>query len=157
MNHAPSPRCLPFIAVLIACLRVLPAMHSVVPSLDGCYPNYTTAEGCKALNFLTAGAGNTAVGWYSLFSNTDASFNTGVRRGALASTTETSIRQWARQHFCSIAPVIKTPPLEPTRWYITTAGTQTRPMERSPFSPIRMVMTIPRSVTPALQQHHRQL
>ncbi len=59
------------------------AAPQVVPAPDGCYPNYTTAEGCNALNFLTTGAGNTGVGWYSLFSNTDASFNTGIGGGAL--------------------------------------------------------------------------
>ena len=32
---------------------------------------FTTAEGCDALNLLTTGAGNTGLGWYSLFSDTD--------------------------------------------------------------------------------------
>jgi trimeric autotransporter adhesin len=58
--------------------------HAVVPAPDGCYPNYTTAEGCSALIFLTTGIGNTAIGWYSLFAVNDGSFNTGVGAGALA-------------------------------------------------------------------------
>ena len=53
------------------------------PSPDGCYPGFTTAEGCHALFHLTTGAGNTAVGWYSLFLDTTGSFNTGVGGGAL--------------------------------------------------------------------------
>ncbi len=57
--------------------------QAVVPAPDGCYPNYTTAEGCNALNFLTTGDGNTAVGWYSLFSASDANYNTAVGAGAL--------------------------------------------------------------------------
>jgi len=60
------------------------AAPQVVPAPDGCYPNFTTAEGCNALNFLTAGAGNTGIGWYSLFSTTTGNFNTGVGGGALA-------------------------------------------------------------------------
>ena len=36
------------------------------------------------LTSLTTGAGNTGVGWYSLFSNTTGNFNTGVGAGALA-------------------------------------------------------------------------
>jgi hypothetical protein len=54
------------------------------PIADPCYPNFATAEGCDALRFLTTGAGNTALGWRSLFSNNDGSFNTGVGGGALA-------------------------------------------------------------------------
>ena len=53
------------------------------PTPDPCYPNFTTAEGCDALNFLTTGAGNTALGWRSLFLDTAGSFNTGVGAGAL--------------------------------------------------------------------------
>src|SRR5436189_863734 len=51
---------------------------------DGCFPNFTTAEGCDALSLLTTGAGNTALGWRSLFLDTTGSFNTGVGGGALA-------------------------------------------------------------------------
>jgi hypothetical protein len=36
--------------------------QAVVPSPDGCYSNFTTAEGCDALSVLTTGAGNTALG-----------------------------------------------------------------------------------------------
>ncbi len=49
----------------------------------GCYANYTTAEGCDALSSLNTGAGNTALGWRSLFSDTTGSFNTGVGGGTL--------------------------------------------------------------------------
>jgi hypothetical protein len=51
---------------------------------DGCYPNFTTAEGCNALHQLFGGIGNTAVGWYSNFLAGDASFNTSVGAGTLA-------------------------------------------------------------------------
>src|SRR5438477_1248547 len=54
------------------------------PTLDSCYPNFTTAEGCDALSSLTTGAGNTALGWRSLFLNTTGSYNTSVGGGALA-------------------------------------------------------------------------
>jgi uncharacterized coiled-coil protein SlyX len=67
---------------MLACFALLPA-QAVSPAPDGCYPNFTTAEGCDALNSLTTGTGNTGLGWRSLFLTTDGSFNTGVGVGAL--------------------------------------------------------------------------
>jgi hypothetical protein len=57
--------------------------QAVVPPPDGGYPNFTTAEGTKALQNLTTGAANTAVGWFSLFGTSSGSFNTAVGAGAL--------------------------------------------------------------------------
>ncbi len=71
------------IFLALACFGLLPQMQAVVPPPDGCYPGFTTAEGCNALNFLTTGAGNTGVGWYSLFLNSAANYNTGVGAGTL--------------------------------------------------------------------------
>src|SRR5438552_10624663 len=68
---------------VLACLALLPGGRAVSPAPDGCFPNFTTAEGCGALSFLSTGLGNTGLGWYSLFSDTTASFNTGVGVGAL--------------------------------------------------------------------------
>jgi hypothetical protein len=62
---------------------VSPQIRAVSPAPDGCYPGFTTAEGCNALQSLTSGAGNTGVGWRSLFLNTTGNFNTGVGAGAL--------------------------------------------------------------------------
>jgi hypothetical protein len=53
------------------------------PSPDGCYPGFTTAEGCNALFNLTTGAGNTAAGWYSLYLDTTGSYNTALGGGTL--------------------------------------------------------------------------
>ena len=75
---------------VLACFACLPQMKAapeVVPAPDGCYPGFTTAEGCLALQNLTTGEGNTAVGWRSLFSVGDGSFNTGVGAGALVLNT----------------------------------------------------------------------
>jgi hypothetical protein len=72
------------ILLVLACFALSPGARAVSPAPDGCYLNYTTAEGCNALAVLTTGAGNTAVGWYSLFSVDTNSFNTGVGAGALA-------------------------------------------------------------------------
>ena len=63
---------------IFSALAFLPGVQAVVPPPDGCYPNFTTAEGCSALNALTTGTGNTAVGSYSLFLNTTGNFNTGI-------------------------------------------------------------------------------
>ena len=71
----------------------LPQMQSapdVLPPPDGCYPGFTTAEGCNALKSLTTGAGNTGVGWDSLSSNTTGSYNTAVGAGALVLNTGSS-------------------------------------------------------------------
>ena len=67
----------------IAFCAFFPQVHAISPAPDGCYPNYTTAEGCDALNVLTTGAGNTGVGWRSLSLDSTGSFNTGVGAGAL--------------------------------------------------------------------------
>jgi Chaperone of endosialidase len=69
---------------MLSAIAFLPVVQAVVPPPDGCYPNFTTAEGCNALGSLTTGAGNTGLGWYSLFSNITGNFNTGVGAGALA-------------------------------------------------------------------------
>src|SRR6476619_1886387 len=70
--------------VILCALAFLPGVQAVNPAPDGCYPNFTTAEGCNALKSLTTGAANTGVGWYSLFSTTTGTANTGVGAGALA-------------------------------------------------------------------------
>ena len=57
------------------------------PTPEGCYPNFTTAEGCDALGFLTTGSGNTGLGWRALFVDTIGAFNTGAGGGALALNT----------------------------------------------------------------------
>jgi hypothetical protein len=62
---------------------LLPIAQAVVPPPDGGYPGFNTAEGRNALSGLTTGIGNTAVGWFSLFSNNDGSFNTAVGAGTL--------------------------------------------------------------------------
>ena len=74
----------PGFLVALACFGLLPTTQAVSPAPDGCYPNYTTAEGCNALQFLAGGFGNTGVGWYSLYLAGDSNFNTGVGGGALA-------------------------------------------------------------------------
>jgi hypothetical protein len=72
---------------VLAWLAFLPGAQAVSPAPDGCYPNYTTAEGCNALQFLGGGFGNTGIGWYSLYLAGDSNYNTGVGGGALALNT----------------------------------------------------------------------
>jgi hypothetical protein len=71
------------ITFALVCFAISPMAQAVVPPPDGGYPNFTTAEGTKALQSLTTGAANTAVGWFSLFSNTDGSFSTATGAGSL--------------------------------------------------------------------------
>src|SRR5262249_59900691 len=73
------------VVVLLVCfvIPLTPNAFGVSPAPDGCYPAFTTAEGCSALQSLTSGAGNTGVGWYSLFGNSSGSYNTALGAGAL--------------------------------------------------------------------------
>jgi len=76
-------RSLTLVALALLGFVLLPRAQAVVPAPDGGYPNFTTAEGTNALQHLTTGAGNTGVGWASLFSDSTAGFNTGVGAGTL--------------------------------------------------------------------------
>jgi hypothetical protein len=79
-----KPTILPlFIAGVLACFGLLPRTQAVVPAPDGGYPGFNTAEGQNAFFSLTTGVGNTGVGWYSLWSNTDGSYNTALGAGTL--------------------------------------------------------------------------
>jgi hypothetical protein len=78
------------ILLVLGCLAFLPQMQAVSPVPDGCYPGFTTAEGCNALSHLTSGSGNTGLGWYALFGTSTGSFNTGVGAGALTLNNEDS-------------------------------------------------------------------
>jgi hypothetical protein len=78
------------ILLVLGCLAFLPQMQAVSPTPDGCYPGFTTAEGCSALSHLTSGAGNTGLGWFALFGTSTGSFNTGVGAGALVTNNADS-------------------------------------------------------------------
>jgi hypothetical protein len=81
------------IFLALACFGLLPQIEAapqVAPAPDGCYPGFTTAEGCNALQFLGAGAGNTGLGWYSLYLVGGGNFNTGVGAGTLVLNTADS-------------------------------------------------------------------
>ena len=71
------------IILALGCFAFLPKTQAVSPPPDGCYPGFTTAEGCNALQNLTSGSANTGLGWYALFGTSTGSFNTGVGAGAL--------------------------------------------------------------------------
>src|SRR5262249_24856903 len=97
MKNRSSLKIFTTILSAVACLGLLPQMQSALaPEIpgnpDGCYPGFTTAEGCNALFLVdtTLGIGNTGVGWFSLFLANGASFNTGVGAGALAVTSSTT-------------------------------------------------------------------
>ena len=71
------------ILLVVACFGLLSGAQALSPAPDGCYPNFTTAEGCNALAGLGTGAGNTGLGWKALLSDSSGSFNTAVGAGAL--------------------------------------------------------------------------
>jgi hypothetical protein len=68
MKTIPSQILVP---VFVGYLTFSQIAQAVIPSPDGGYPNFTTAEGQNALFTLTTGSANTAVGWFSLWSNAE--------------------------------------------------------------------------------------
>lgn len=69
-------------------------VHAISPPPDGGYAGFNTAEGQNALFSLNSstGLGNTAVGSFSLKSDVNGSFNTGIGAGTLLlNTGDTSI------------------------------------------------------------------
>jgi hypothetical protein len=74
---------------VLACFACLPGAQAACQ--DGCNNSlFNTFQGDDALINNTTGAGNTALGWRSLFSDIDGSFNTGVGGGALVLNNGTS-------------------------------------------------------------------
>jgi trimeric autotransporter adhesin len=82
----------PIFRVLLTtlCIASFRETQAVTPPPDGGYPNFTTAEGTNALKNLTGGAANTAVGWYSLFTNNSGSYNTALGAATLLFNTADS-------------------------------------------------------------------
>jgi len=85
-------RSLVVIGLTITGFAFSPNAQAVNPPPDGGYPGFNTAEGDNALKNLNtaAGQGNTAVGWFSLFSDVEGGFNTAVGAGALVLNTGSS-------------------------------------------------------------------
>jgi len=79
-----------FIALTLICFALSQRAQGVVPPPPGGYPNFTTAAGDHALQALTLGVGNTALGTFSMFSVTTGNFNTAVGAGALDLNTADS-------------------------------------------------------------------
>ena len=80
------------IVFALACSAFLPQIQAapdgfIAPPPDGCYPAFTTAEGCNALAGLTSGQANTGLGWFALFSAGNSNFNTAVGAGTLVFNT----------------------------------------------------------------------
>jgi hypothetical protein len=73
--------------LVLLCFALSPRAQAVPqgisPAPDGCYPDYTVAEGCHTLFNLTTGLANTGVGWYALFYTTTGNFNTALGAGEL--------------------------------------------------------------------------
>src|SRR5437762_7325897 len=78
------------VAFALICFALSQRAQGVVPAPPGGYPNFTTAAGDHALQALTLGLGNTAIGTFSSFSVTTGSFNTAVGAGSLDLNTADS-------------------------------------------------------------------
>jgi len=73
----------PIILIFLICFALFQRTEAVTPPPDGGYPGGNTAAGENALLSLTTGTFNTAVGWFSLASDTNSQLNTGLGAGAL--------------------------------------------------------------------------
>jgi trimeric autotransporter adhesin len=71
------------VLLALGCFALSKPAEAVSPPPDGGYAGFNTAEGQNALFNLSTGVGNAAVGWFSLWSNGDGSFNTAVGAGTL--------------------------------------------------------------------------
>jgi hypothetical protein len=87
MNPLPQLKTIvvsPVIALMLACLGLLPTVQAVSPTPDGLYSGANTAEGgAGALFSLTTGTNNTALGNEALFSLTTGKQNTATGAQAL--------------------------------------------------------------------------
>ena len=81
MARSPLRLVLLLIPLVFACFALSPTAQAVSPAPDGGYPGGNTAEGKNALFSLTSGGFNTAVGFFSLRSNTTGQLQHGHRRG----------------------------------------------------------------------------
>ena len=75
------------VSLLLACFAISPMTQALSPGPDGCYPGFTTAEGCNALAGLGSGQVNTGLGWHALAFAGSANLNTAVGAGALTLNT----------------------------------------------------------------------
>jgi hypothetical protein len=75
--------------LVIVCIALLSEAGAVNPPPDGGYPGFNTAKGQNALFHLDVnnGLGNTAIGWFSLFTNVEGDFNTAIGAGTLLANT----------------------------------------------------------------------
>ena len=106
----------------IAFLPQTKATPQVVPAPDGCYPAFTTAEGCKALQNLGAGFGNTELVGVRCFQSLTATIIPVLALERWSSTALIPIPQLARQRCCSTLSASRTWPLELPRSSLTTLG-----------------------------------
>jgi hypothetical protein len=71
------------ISLLLICFGFSPTAKALTPEPDGDYPNFNTAEGSNALNNVTTGSRNTALGVATLFENHRGDDNTAAGAFAL--------------------------------------------------------------------------
>src|SRR5205814_7053064 len=83
ISRSPLRRVFFLIPLTLALFALAPASRAVSPAPDGGYPGINTAEGTNALQFLTTGTQNTALGGFSLASDNTGNNNTAVGAGAL--------------------------------------------------------------------------
>ena len=74
INCSPLRRGFPAVFLMLGLFALSPTARAVDPPPDGGYPNENTAEGDGALQSLTTGPGNTAIGFEAPFSQQPSKF-----------------------------------------------------------------------------------
>ena len=104
----------------LVCFALCQQVQSATDTPDpGSVSLSNTADGRLALAGLTTGIYNSAFGFYSLLSNSDASFNTGVGAGTLLSSDGTQNTAVGAGALLSNTTRTITPPLERSRCLLT--------------------------------------
>ena len=122
--------------VVVAFVAPLSQVQAVMPPPHGGYPNFTTAAGDHALQALTSGVGNTAIGTFSLFTSRPATSTRLLALHRLILIKPIQIRPPARQRFCLTQLALKIQLWEQPHLNSTIAGMKTRRLE-----PLRFLAT----------------
>jgi hypothetical protein len=107
-----TPPLLITIALLFVCFGILPKVQAVVPPPDGGYPNFTTAEGQKALLISRPVLRIQQWGGFRSLATQAAASTPPLARGRSFSTPQTTIRRLARRRSYSTPPASTIPLLE---------------------------------------------
>ena len=139
------------VGVVLACFGLLSQTQAVVPPPDGCYPNFTTAEGCDALTLSPPALEIQGLVGVRSFPIPTAVLTLVLAAERWSSTTGVPIRQWALWRCYSTRPAQRIRPLELTRSSLTTPAAAIRLSARSRcLATLKATTTRPAASSPSI-------